>query len=361
VSAVQLEVVRIYENNVTQYLQDSDLGDASNDWQISRVGRIIAQERIELSSLSAAVNTSRWSRYALDLGKYISGNSSAIYQVRMGFSMDDAVTNCGVGPADFGLTPFAFDQGEDFALGFQELRSQLGGYYGIHGSYADRNWEDRDDPCKPAYYSNARFISQNVISSNLGLIAKRNPDRRTVVFTTDLIAAKPRGGVTVKAYDRQRQEIFSGTTDGDGRVEMTTERAPEVIMAIAGEDVAYLDVYDQPSLPLSRFAIGGTAGAGGIKGAFYTERGVWRPGDSVFLNFVLEDRQQRLPKNYPVEFVLYDPQSRVVERRTVTPAFDSGLYPLTFQTDKGDITGSWRAEIAAGGATYNCPTMIETV
>ncbi|MEM6772574.1 MAG: hypothetical protein AAF597_18495, partial [Bacteroidota bacterium] len=128
VSAVQLEVVRIYENNVTQYLQDSDLGDASNDWQISRVGRIIAQERIELSSLSAAVNTSRWSRYALDLGKYISGNSSAIYQVRMGFSMDDAVTNCGVGPADFGLTPFAFDRGEDFALGFQEVRSQLGDY-----------------------------------------------------------------------------------------------------------------------------------------------------------------------------------------------------------------------------------------
>lgn len=361
ISAVQVEVVRIFKNNVTQYLQDGDLNDANNDWSISRTGKVIARERIELSSLSGAVNTSRWSRYALHLGKYIDDNSSAIYQVRLGFTMEDAVTNCGAGPEDFGLQPFAFSKNDEFELGFPSYRNLMADYYGMYGDYADRKWQDRDDPCKPAYYNREQFISQNIVSSNLGLIVKRNPDRRTLVFATDLLTASPRSGVTIRAYDRQQQLLFTGTTDNDGKVEMTTDFAPEVIMAEAGNDVAYLDVFDQPSLPLDRFAIGGAAGAGGIKGAFYTERGVWRPGDSVFLNFVLEDRDRRLPKDYPVTFVLRDARSRVVERRTVRPAFGQGLYPLTFQTKKSDATGAWSATVEAGGRNFTRPLLIEAV
>jgi uncharacterized protein YfaS (alpha-2-macroglobulin family) len=361
VSSIQFELVQIYENNVNQFLQDGDLGDASDDWSLNRVGKIVAQERIELSSLSAAVNTSRWSRYALDLGKYITGKTSAIYQVRLGFTMDDAVTSCGVTASDFGLPAFDDKSEDDFQVGFREVRSAMGDYYGIHGEYADYNWRDRDNPCTPAYFNRERFVTQNVVSSNLGLIAKQNPDRKTVVFATDLIKAGPRSGVTIMAYDRQHQLLFTGKTDGQGRVEMETEFAPAVITAASGEDVAYLDIHDNPGLPLGRFAVGGAAGSAGIKGAFYTERGVWRPGDSVFLNFVLEDRMQRLPEGYPVEFVLRDPMSRVVERRTVKPAFTSGLYALTFQTKKEDITGGWMAEVKAGGRSFNCPLTVETV
>lgn len=361
VTAVQLEIVRIFENNVTQFLQDGNLGDANNDWQVSRVGRIVVQERIELSKLSGAVNTSRWSRYAINLGQYIEDHTSAIYQVRLGYTLEDAVTNCGVGPADYGLQPFNFVTKENFTIGFEPVQSVMGDYYGIYGDYQDMNWRDRDDPCKPAYYNRDRFVSQNIISSNLGLIVKRNPDRRTIVFATDLISAGPRKGVSIKAFDQYRQLLFTGTTDDDGRVEMETEYAPEVIMAESGKDVAYLDIQDDPSLPLSRFAIGGAAGAGGIKGAFYAERGVWRPGDSVFLNFVLEDRDRRLPENYPISFVLRDAQSRVVDRRSVTPAFGGGLYPLTFSTNKEDPTGTWSATVEAGGRTFDYSLPIEAI
>lgn len=361
VSAVHLEVVRIFKDNVTQFLQDSELAEARNDWQIGRTGRLIARERIELSSLSGAVNTSRWSRYALDVGKYIEGNSSAIYQLRLGFTMKDAVTGCGVTPADFALQPFSFTDKREFELGFPNNDSRLADYYGIYGNYADQNWRDRDNPCKPAYYNRDQFITQNILSSNLGLIAKRNPDRRTLVFATDLLTASPRRGVTVRAYDRQRQLLFTGTTDDDGRVEMTTERAPEVIMAESANDAAYLDVFDQPGLPLDRFATDGAAGAGGIKGAFYAERGVWRPGDSVFLHFVLEDRDGRLPGDYPVNFTLRDARGRVVERRTVRPAFGQGLYPLVFRTKPGDVTGAWRATVEAGGRSFSRALLVETI
>lgn len=361
IEAIHLEIVEIYSGNVTQYLQEHSIGDTPGDWSLRRVGKIVAQDRILLSSLSGAVNTSRWSRYALDLSKYISADASAIYQVRLGFGMEDAVNGCEVGPTDFGLTPINSEDKEDFSLGFQEKESMMGDYYGIYGYYDGFNWREQQNPCKPAYYNRDRFISQNVISSNLGLIAKRNPDKRTIIFATDLLNAAPRQGVSVKAYSYQQRELYSGLTDNEGRVEMTTKESPAFIVANLGNDAAYLDLSDEVGLPLSRFDIGGVEGAGGIKGAFYTERGVWRPGDSVFLNFVLEDRQQRLPANYPVEFTLTDAQGRVVERRSVLPAFDNGLYPLTFTTDAKDVTGNWSAVVKAGGKTYRCPLLIETV
>jgi uncharacterized protein YfaS (alpha-2-macroglobulin family) len=361
--AVRLEIVKIYADNVSRYLQDNSLASRGDDWSMRYVGKIITQERVELSSLSGTVNPSRWSRYALDLSKYIGADAAAVYQIRLGFGMEDAVAGCDVGPEDFGLSPLAATgEADDFVLGFREQQTGLGDYYGIHGHYNDFNWRDQDKPCTPAYYNRDRFISQNLLSSNLGLIAKRNPDRSTIVFATDLLNATGRSGVTIKAYSQQLQELYSGTTDDDGRVSMTTTEAPAIIVGTtANGDAAYLEVNGETALPLSRFSIGGVDGAGGIKGAFYTERGVWRPGDSVFLNFVLEDKQQRLPENYPIEFTLTDAQGRVVERRSVLPAFGSGLYPLTFQTKKKDVTGNWNASVKAGGDTYSCPLMIETV
>lgn len=359
---VQVEIVEIFSGNVGQYLQDNSLGDRPNDWTLRRVGKIIAQESVPLSSLSEGVNASRWSRYALDLSKYIKADASAIYQVRVGFGMEDAVAGCDVGPEDFGLELVVDQDGEeDFTLGFRETPSRMGDYYGIHGHYDDFNWEDQDNPCMPAYYNRNRFLTANLLSSNLGLIVKRNPDRSTVVFATDLINAAPRAGVAIKVFSYQQQELFSGTTDSDGRVNLTTTEEPATIIASAGDDAAYLAIDGDTGLGLSRFDIGGVQGDGGIKGAFYAERGVWRPGDTVFLNFVLEDREKRLPKNYPVEFTLTDAQGRVVERRNVRSAFDGGLYPLTFTTKKKDVTGNWTATVRAGGESYRKQLMIETV
>jgi uncharacterized protein YfaS (alpha-2-macroglobulin family) len=46
----------------------------------------------------------------------------------------------------------------------------------------------------------------------------------------------------------------------------------------------------------------------GLKGYIYGERGVWRPGDSLFLNFVLEDKSGRLPAGHPVTMEVTDPR-----------------------------------------------------
>ncbi|MEL6392057.1 MAG: MG2 domain-containing protein [Bacteroidota bacterium] len=111
---------------------------------------------------------------------------------------------------------------------------------------------------------------------------------------------------------------------------------------------------------MSKFDVSGVSARAGIKGAFYAERGVWRPGDEVFLNFVIEDRLAKLPPSYPVEFELIDPRGRSIEKRSVT-AEVGDIYPLYFETDPDDPTGNWRAVVRVGGQTFSRNIMIETI
>ncbi len=52
-------------------------------------------------------------------------------------------------------------------------------------------WEDRDDPCKDAFYSPDKNVSRNILASNLGLIAKKGEDNILHVMVNDLLTALP--------------------------------------------------------------------------------------------------------------------------------------------------------------------------
>ena len=57
---------------------------------------------------------------------------------------------------------------------------------------------------------------------------------------------------------------------------------------------------------MSNFDVSGKEIQKGIKGYIYGDRGVWRPGDTIHISFVLEDKEQKLPENHPVvlEYIL---------------------------------------------------------
>lgn len=360
-NAIRFELFKIYAGNVGQFLGQHALDMGQDDWSLRTLGQVVASDRIELSELGQAGSDGRWTRYALDLGKYVQGDEGALYQVRLGFGLEDANNSCGSRLADYGLEAGTTGEEDRFRIGFPEGASMMGDYYGIDGNYEGFEWDDREDPCKPAYYNRDRFVSRNVLSSNLGLIVKRNPDRSTVIFATDLLTAQPRAGVTITVFSEQQQQLATGKTDAEGRLLVETEEMPALIRGTEGSDFAYLEVDAEMALNLGRFDISGTNAAGGVKGSFYAERGVWRPGDSIFLNFVLEDRQGRLPADYPVQVSVRDAQGREVLDRVARPVAGSGLYPIYFASSAEDGTGRWSAEVKAAGQTYTRQLLVETV
>ncbi len=349
--AVLVEIFKIYDNNILQFLQTNDL---DGEDQLYRVGQLILQQKVDLQLLNPTAEATTWGRYALDLSELFQQDRDAIYQIRIGFKPAYAQYACA---NNYTGQEEELTQVNDPS---EELRSMLDNWYGYEGYYSGYEWEDRDNPCKPAYYNYEKFIRRNVLTSNLGIIAKGNDRNEFLVAVNDLRTARPVAGSIVTFYNFYQQLIGSGETGADGTLSLQLEEKPFVAVASRASDKGYLRLQDGNALSLSRFDVDGNQAQKGMKGFLYAERGAWRPGDSVFLNFILENTSQSLPENYPITLEIYNARNQLVKRRNVISHVNH-VYDLSFGTEKNDPTGTWRAEVKAGGAVFNKSLMIETI
>ncbi len=353
---VVVEIFKVYNNNVLQFLQSNQLNGSSN---MQQVGTIIRTEEVDLVQLNPDASGTRWTRYALDLKDLVARDDKAIYSIRIGFRPEHAVTECAAQAAS--RISFREDYGYyNDGMDPNGQRSIMDSWYGIMGYYDDYSYQNREDPCFPEYYNADRFVSRNVVASNLGLIAKMGTTNEVTTIVTDLRSGKSVSGATVRVFDYQQQPIGQATSNGDGIAKIALDRKPFMLVVQSNDQTGYLRLVENESLPLSRFDVGGEETQEGLKGFLYAERGVWRPGDSVFLEFILDDSANPLPAQYPIQFEVVNARGQRHLERTVVEQVGK-MYPLHFTTPPDAPTGSWRAIVEAGGATFERTLRIETV
>ncbi|MFN0213261.1 MAG: alpha-2-macroglobulin family protein [Saprospiraceae bacterium] len=356
-TAVDVEVFKIFNSNILQFMQVNEI---EGEQELERVGKIVLQKKFDLAAINPEASSTVWQRYALDLKDMIQKDPGAIYQVRLAFKMD--YTSCST-------ASIAADEGDDNEDGM--VNSIMGGYRGIYWKESDSeywwqegddyNWDNREVPCAKEYYNYEHFSKRNVFVSDLGLTAKRGRDGSLFLAVTDLHTAQPVSGIDIELLSFQLQPIVKTRTEGDGTVMVEGLReTPFLAVATAQGRRGYLRMADGNALSLSRFDVAGVESQKGLKGYIYGERGVWRPGDSLYLNFVLEDKTGRLPQGHPVVFELRDPAG-ALQYRTVQTAGVNGVYPFYCATRAEAKTGNWQAHVMVGGATFSRPLKIETV
>src|SRR5690606_10734760 len=189
------------------------------------------------------------------------------------------------------------------------------GWDGIENWFNDSGyvaWSERHDPCSRAYYiydyDNPVSTTRNLLASNLGLLAKQGSDNKLHVVATHLRNAQSAGGVEVEVFNYQQQRIGKGVTDAGGMLTLPLDGAGFYLTARRNDDRGYLKLSRGLALPTSQFDAGGVQVRHAVKGHLYGERDVWRPGDEMYLTFVLEDREDILPDKHPVTLELYDPR-----------------------------------------------------
>lgn len=348
--AVDVRVIRIFEKNVVQFLQVNDLAGNS---ELRRVGRPVIKKMISLEN-SGIADLGRWNRFTLDMGTIINAEPGAIYQVQLSFKKSYTTFDC------------AGDDTQVTAPAFEEEvweEASEGSYWDSYEGYYyddDYDWRERDNPCHSSYYTGSRNITRNIIASDLGLIAKRGGDGSTLVVVTDLKTTEPLSGVQLDLYDYQQQLIGSASTGADGKAVITTTQTPFALVARSGNQRGYLKLADGESLSLSNFDVGGETIERGLKGFLYGERGVWRPGDSLYLSFILEDKNKLLPANHPVVFELLNPMGQL-SQRLVRSSSENGFYSFATATTSDAPTGNWQARVKVGGTTFTQPLKIEMV
>jgi len=352
--SVNVQVVKIFENNIIQFLQ---VNDVDGSQELRRVGKPVLKKTVSLEN-AGVTDLGKWNRFTLDLAKLINAEPGAIYQIGISFKKANAAYAC-EGNDNAEETPSGFNQ-ENFEEEGERENSYWDSYQDNYYYGEDYDWQQRDNPCNSAYYTGERNISRNVIASDIGLIAKRGADGNTIILANDLKSTQPLAGVQLELYDYQQQLIGSANTGSDGKSVIASKKNPFVLIAKSGAQRGYLKLQDGESLSLSNFDVGGEQVKQGIKGFLYGERGVWRPGDSLYLSFILEDKLKLMPANHPVIFELQNPQGQVANR-IVRSSSENGFYKFATATASDAPTGYWLGRVKVGGAEFTQPIRIETV
>ena len=366
--AVDLSVIRIFESNVLMFMQNNSLSSAN---ELRRSGRLVYKKTLWLAKDSSK-DVHRWEDYSIDLAGLIHQEPGAIYRVILSFRQEYSAYPCG--GSENKEMQFADNKssdnltkvsGETLSEDDEAVWDTPETYYYYNGSvpmdWSQYRWTERDNPCHPSYYMNSdRIAACNIFASNLGMIVKRNSLNKLWIAVNNILDTKPVAKAQVTIYNFQLQPIGKGETNGEGLVEITPKGVPFIAVAEADKQKAYVRVVDGEEQSVSRFDVGGKDIQKGLKGFVYGERGVWRPGDTLHISFMLEDREKRIPDKHPVALEIYNPRGQFYTKMISTQG-TNGFYTFAVPTQADDPTGLWNAYVKVGGTAFHKSLRIETI
>ncbi|MCC7043838.1 MAG: Ig-like domain-containing protein, partial [Acidobacteria bacterium] len=168
--------------------------------------------------------------------------------------------------------------------------------------------------------------------TNLGITVKDSP-QSTLVFVTRLDNGQPVPGATVNIVNTENRQVWRGSTGADGVVVAPALplRDPEswyslsfIVTAEKDGDVGYLaSNWNEGILPWDfghNFQLWESTDI--LRGSVFTDRGVYRPGETVhakaILRFDTPSGMRLLPAGSSVDVRVTDSRGREVDRRTLT-------------------------------------------
>lgn len=339
--AVNATVYRIYENNVLQFLQENNLN-TRYPYSLQKVGKPIAKKVIQLTE--SALNPLReWNTYTLDLSSVITPEPGAIYRVEMTMKKNYSLYDCGsqAEPLDLSFENEPLEEEEDY--------DNYSGYY----------WGDSDNPCEDYFYT-SKNIGTNVLASDLGVIVKKGQNNNYTIVVNNILTTEPVSGASVEIFDYQQQKIQEEKTNNEGIAKFDLSNRAFFAKIRKDKSTTYIKMDDHAPLSLSKYDVDGMLLQKGLNGYIYGERGVWRPGDSIYVGFVLNDFIQKTPEKLPIKLTFTDPYGKVIAER-VQSSNPTNHYVFGLKTAADAPTGNWNVSVSAGAAKFYKQIKIETI
>ena len=188
--------------------------------------------------------------------------------------------------------------------------------------------------------------TQWFIVSDLGLTAYSAHDGIDV-FVHSLASAEPRGSVDVRLMARNNEVLAVRQTDRNGFIHFEAGlargeggAAPAAIVASEKADYAFLSL-KSPAFDLSDRGVAGRPVPAGLDAFVYTERGVYRSGETVAVTALLRDARGVAAPNAPLTVVVERPDG-VEYRRAVVADQGLGGHALSVPLVASAATGTWR-------------------
>ncbi len=191
-----------------------------------------------------------------------------------------------------------------------------------------------------------QLATQWFIVSDLGLTAYSGQDGIDV-FVNSLATADARGYVSVRLVARNNEVLATKNADRYGFVHFDAGLArgeggmsPAAVVVTDKSDYAFLSL-KSPAFDLSDRGVTGRQQPAGLDAFVYTERGVYRTGESVSVTALLRDARGVAAASVPLTLVVERPDG-VEYRRAVVADQGLGGRSLTVPIISTAATGTWR-------------------
>ncbi len=193
--------------------------------------------------------------------------------------------------------------------------------------------------------------TQWFIVTDLGLATLKGSDGLHV-FVRGLSDAQARDGVTLTLTAANNEVLGTVITNSEGYALFPAGltrgefgNVPALLTAGKGDDYAYLDLSDA-AFDLSDRGVEGRAAPGPIDVFATTERGVYRPGETVHLTALARDAQAKAIADLPLTAILRRPDGVEFTRQTLERA-GAGGGTLSIALPELSQRGTWRLALHA--------------
>lgn len=216
--------------------------------------------------------------------------------------------------------------------------------------------EDYDDgEYETTYRSGDRLRDKRfILVTDLGLIMKEAAEGNRVVYVQSFSGRGPVEGAEISILSMNGTVLKTAITDAMGKAEIPSlrglqrEKTPVALVAKKGDDLAFIPwAKNERQLDTSRYDVGGVSYSekSALSAALFTERGIYRPGESIYLGGIVRQRDWKGDlTGLPLELVVINAKQDVAGRYPVTLGA-GGVLSQTFPTAETAPTGPWTVQL----------------
>lgn len=193
-----------------------------------------------------------------------------------------------------------------------------------------------------------------VAVTDLAITAKQERES-LCVWVTSLSAGRPMPGTQVAALSYNGQVLATADTGEDGIARLATppghpDGEPWAIVARHGEDTSFILPGDRPWM-LDHVDRSGRATPTSYDVMLYSDRGVYRPGDTILLTGIVRDAFGAVPPVFPLTIGVLRPDGKEVAQLPVSAMLGGqGVFHADYPTDEIARTGPYRFRVTLPGS-----------
>ncbi|MGB3538244.1 MAG: alpha-2-macroglobulin family protein [Mesorhizobium sp.] len=188
--------------------------------------------------------------------------------------------------------------------------------------------------------------TQWFVVSDIGLTTYTGEDGLNV-FARSLATAKPIAGAELTLLAKNNEILGTATTNAEGRVTFNPGltrgeggQVPAVLMAKNGDqDFVFLDM-NRAGFDLSDRGVEGRAAPGALDVYAWTERGIYRVGETVHVAALARDGAAKAVEKLPLTFIFTRPDG-VEDRRIVSDGVQAGGHAVDLPLAANAMRGTW--------------------